>query len=55
VEQEVLTLPEQEVLALPEYLCSSTVVSEVCVAQSLAFYIVLCRSLIVLFFFVFSH
>ena len=41
-------LVEQELLALPEYLSSPPNLSEVRISQSLLFYVVFCRSLLVL-------
>jgi hypothetical protein len=40
---------EQQLLALPEHMSSPPVFNRVRVAQSLVFYVVLCRSLFVLF------
>ena len=42
---------EQDIVILPEYLSSPPVFSEVRVAQCLAFCVVFCRSLFVIFFF----
>jgi hypothetical protein len=43
---------EQELPTLPEHLSSSPVFSGVCVAQSLVFYVMFCKSLYVGFFWV---
>ena len=46
----LLSHMEQELPTLPEHLSSSPVFSGVCVAQSLVFYVMFCRSLYVVFF-----
>jgi hypothetical protein len=45
-----MSLVEQKLLTIPEHLMSPPVFSGVCIAQSLVFCVVLCRSLFVLFF-----
>jgi hypothetical protein len=42
-----MPLVEQELLSLPEHACSFPVFSGVCVAQSLVFCVVFCKSLFV--------
>jgi len=42
-------LEEQQLLTILEHLCSPSVLSEVCVPRSLVFWVVICRSLFVLF------
>ena len=50
-----LPLVEQELFILPEYLSSLPIVSGVRLAQPLIFYVVFCRSLLVLCPFTFGH